>query len=274
MRKIMCAAAILLAASGPAVGAVVISVSPGPGPNDVMISYASSEPNRVRMFALDIIIDEPVGECGPEYSIAEVNCVSNDYYLYPGSISIDADGNVIDWGSCRCSGSYPGTLDEPNKITIEMGSLYVGEANAPASSGDLVILSLGGCTDDGYVTISVSENVIRGGVVMEDPYEAVNVVFGDGTVPTNLPMCRCVTCWEPSACAGQPSGDGTCDGSIDLADLFALKAAFGKSAPWTGSECCSDYNHDQSVNLGDLFILKAGFGSSGYVLSTGSQVCP
>ncbi|MHC4867644.1 MAG: hypothetical protein ACYTEX_26535 [Planctomycetota bacterium] len=56
--------------------------------------------------------------------------------------------------------------------------------------------------------------------------------------------------------------------------MFALKAAFGKSAPWSGSECCSDYNHDQSVNLGDLFILKAGFGSSGYLPSTGSQICP
>jgi hypothetical protein len=61
---------------------------------------------------------------------------------------------------------------------------------------------------------------------------------------------------------------------VNLADLFALKAAFGKSAPWTDPECCSDYNNDESVNLGDLFILKANFGTSGYAPSTGNQNCP
>jgi hypothetical protein len=82
------------------------------------------------------------------------------------------------------------------------------------------------------------------------------------------------TCWDANECAGQALGDATCDGSVNLGDLFALKSAFGESAPWVPPECCADFNHDDSVNLGDLFILKAGFGTSGYSPSTGSQNCP
>ncbi|MHC4477483.1 MAG: hypothetical protein ACYTEL_17685 [Planctomycetota bacterium] len=82
------------------------------------------------------------------------------------------------------------------------------------------------------------------------------------------------TCWDAAECAGQASGDATCDGSVNLADLFALKFAFGNNAPWTAGDCCADFNHDDSVNLGDLFILKAGFGSSAYSPSRGKQNCP
>jgi hypothetical protein len=82
------------------------------------------------------------------------------------------------------------------------------------------------------------------------------------------------TCWDANECAGQRFGEATCDGSVDLADLFALKAAFGSSAPWIPPVCCADFNHDDSVNLGDLFILKAGFGTSGHSPSTGNQACP
>ncbi|MHC4476855.1 MAG: dockerin type I repeat-containing protein [Planctomycetota bacterium] len=81
-------------------------------------------------------------------------------------------------------------------------------------------------------------------------------------------------CWLASECAGQPSGDATCDGSVNLADLFALKAHFGKCAPWTPPECCADFTQDGCINLADLFALKAGFGTSGHVPSTGNQDCP
>jgi parallel beta-helix repeat protein/predicted outer membrane repeat protein len=82
------------------------------------------------------------------------------------------------------------------------------------------------------------------------------------------------TCWDTAVCAGQPNGDATCDGSVNLADLFALKAHFGKSAPWTPPECCADFTQDGSINLADLFVLKAGFGASGHSPSTLNQACP
>ncbi|MHC4478431.1 MAG: C10 family peptidase [Planctomycetota bacterium] len=82
------------------------------------------------------------------------------------------------------------------------------------------------------------------------------------------------TCWNPLECVGQPDGDATCDGNVNLADLFALKEHFGKSAPWTKPECCADFTRDGSINLADLFALKAGFGSGPYSPSTLEDDCP
>ncbi|MHC4864834.1 MAG: hypothetical protein ACYTEX_12160, partial [Planctomycetota bacterium] len=82
------------------------------------------------------------------------------------------------------------------------------------------------------------------------------------------------TCWDPLECAGQPFGDSTCNGQVNLGDLFALKMYFGSAAPWTDPECCSDYNRDNAVNLGDLFILKMWFGSGPYAPAALDQRCP
>ena len=82
------------------------------------------------------------------------------------------------------------------------------------------------------------------------------------------------TCLDPAECAGQPSGDCTCDGWVNLADLICLKTHFGKSAPWVSNECCADFTQDGAINLADLIVLKAGFGSGPWVPATGSQKCP
>jgi hypothetical protein len=83
-----------------------------------------------------------------------------------------------------------------------------------------------------------------------------------------------ITCWEGLECAGQCLGDATCDGKVNLADLLALKANFGTSAPWADDQCCADFSHDGNVNLDDLLALKAGFATSGYSPSTLNQSCP
>jgi hypothetical protein len=97
-------------------------------------------------------------------------------------------------------------------------------------------------------------------------------VYGNTEQASKSPVVT-LACCESLECAGQTSGDATCDGNVNLADLFALKAHFGKGAPWTGNECCTDFSHDGSVNLEDLFTLKAGFGTSDYSPSTGNQNC-
>jgi hypothetical protein len=254
----------------PVMADVQISVSAGPGPNDVTIGYTNNELSYVCAFAIDITIADPCA------IIQDVNCVSSDYYVHPGTVQIDPTGTVTADGTCKCTG-YPGTLDEPNGVTVEMGAMFIGAENEPAASGDLVILTLAGCDSDGDVTVNVSENVIRGGIVMEDPEDEVTVDSPGATVATALPICMAAGCWNPASCAGQPYGDATCDGDVgvvNLADLFALKASFGKCAPWTANECCADFTQDGCINLADLYVLKNNFGSTGYSPSTGSQTCP
>lgn len=82
------------------------------------------------------------------------------------------------------------------------------------------------------------------------------------------------TCWDDAnECVGQAYGDATCDGSVNYADLAALKVGFGRCAPYTSPHCCADFTQDGCVNLADLFALKAGFFSGPYVPSTGNQDC-
>jgi hypothetical protein len=161
--------------------------------NEVIISFdASTETNLVRAFALDIRL-------GTDANITEVTGISPDYYIYPGTIWIDAQGNVMDLGTPTAeysdlpSGTLPG-LDS-NSITIEMASLYapvgLGSPNAPAKFGDLVSIKVSGefcvfttCEScfpaSEYCCITISANVARAGstgVVMEDPNEVVDVNF-------------------------------------------------------------------------------------------------
>jgi hypothetical protein len=144
----------------------------------------------------------------------------------------------------------------------------------PAASGDLVILTLCGCDDgDDGTDVIVTENVLRGGVVMEDT-EPVTVVLTGGSTDPNLPSCRIPHCWDNVIeCGGQDDGDSDCDGSVNFIDLGRLKVSFFTNYPDPGYDCCSDYNHDMSVNFLDLGILKVNFFSSGHTPATGQQNC-
>jgi hypothetical protein len=264
MKKLAFALVLVLLAT-PVWATVTITCTPGPGDCNVTISYVSTEGTPIRGFGLDVNTGDA--------NVVAVQCVDANYYVYPGSIGIDASGTVTDWGECVCSG-YAGTKSgtgEPN-VTIEMISNYVGEANEPSDDGTLAIITLS-CD----ATVEIAENTILGGVVMEDPNEVVEVITV-GCVVAGCGSCGGVPpdpnhCQDPNQCAGHSQGDSTCNGAVNLGDLFALKAAFGKNCPWVNPECCSDYNNSGGVNLADLFILKAGFGTSGYLPSTGNQNC-
>lgn len=257
-KSIVCLVVVLLAS--PTWAAVTITCTPGPGDCNVTIGYINGEADPVRGFGLDI----DTGEA----NVVAVQCVNADYYVHPGSIEIDASGTVTAWGQCICSG-YAGTqsgLDEPN-VTIEMVSNYVGEANEPCSTGDLAIITV-----EVTCTVEVNENTILGGVVMEDPNQNPTVIMPP---PVAVPCTgEGPYCTDAGECGGHSLGDGTCDGNINLADLFALKAAFGNCAPWTGLICCSDYDNSNCINLADLFTLKQGFGTTGHTPATGNQTCP
>ena len=188
------AALVALIAAAPAWARVDISAAQVGDTNEVIISYdATGEANLVRAFAFDIQLDN-------DANILEVTGLSADYYIYPGTIQINANGDITFYGSpvAPHSDLPGGTLTGPpdsNGVTIEMASLYApvgpGSPNAPAQSGDLLSIivseeicvfpSYTGCAPvSEYCCITISGNVARAGstgVVMEDPNEVVEVYF-------------------------------------------------------------------------------------------------
>jgi hypothetical protein len=153
----------------------------------------------------------------------------------------------------------------------EDGTLYVTGFTAPRFGG-------GQALPAGIETVFTTPMLAIAAPDGSEPVDA-NEITGCGlTLPLSALWTavdpNAGTCWGHAECAGQTFGDATCDGNVNLADLFALKANFGKCAPWTPPECCADFTQDGCINLGDLFALKAGFGTSGYLPSTGTQDCP
>ncbi|MHC4528874.1 MAG: SUMF1/EgtB/PvdO family nonheme iron enzyme [Planctomycetota bacterium] len=185
--------------------------------------------------------------------------------------------------------SYSNVVGGPAATHVESGcNLNWGEGIIDADpcfadpgNGDYHLKSQGGRWDPNsgaWVLDDVTSPCVDQGdpnsAIGDEPYPnggRMNMgAYGGTAQASKSPV---ITCWEALECAGQPFGDATCDGNVNLADLYALKANFGKSAPWTAPECCADFSHDGSVNLADLFILKAGFGTGGHSPSTGNQDC-
>jgi hypothetical protein len=269
MKKIVFALVVLLLAL-PASAAVNISCAQDG--NDLVISMENTGGTRVRAIALDIQLDSS------DACLCDVDCVNTGYTIYPGQIDIDeVTGEVLDYGSCECDEGYPQTLPgtdpDSNGVTIEMGSLYVGEGNAPPQGlQELVRIDMSCSCGGDDIPVLISENTIRGGVVMEDPDEEPTVNITTCTV--DLPSCAVPTCWDTvTQCGGQTSGDADCNGNINIDDLTALKAAWGMSSPYTAPYCCADFDQSGSVNIDDLTILKGGWGGTASP-ATGNQACP
>lgn len=271
MKKIVMALVVLLMAA-PAWATVTITCEQVGETNEVIVSFVNDDGEmNVRAFALDITVSAG--------NILDVNCTNADYWVYPGSIKILPSGEIDEYGDCACdSGDHADTLGGVGTpgVTVEMGSLYEGEA-APAQSGELLRLR----TDDGTVTID--ENEIRGGIVMEDP---------EAEVTTNLPSdCEVVTecyggmadyaewdavgkpiCWcYPRQCHGDADGlpYGLGGYWVSIPDLGILKDAWNKPAGGlVGNEACADFDHlpyglgAYRVSIPDLTILKANWNSA------------
>jgi hypothetical protein len=193
MRKIVLFVAVLLFMAVPAmaVSNVTITCTHGTGgdANLVTVSYAS-DTNRIRAFGLDIDVNNANDDANNDANITQVIAVDPCYRIYPGQISI-VNGDVNEYKT-------PYALSDINdaNVTIEMGSLYTTDANystdvnagynmIPNKSGTLLRFRIrcgyaaGHGTDCNYV---VTENALRGGVVMEDPYEYPNVTLCSGSV--------------------------------------------------------------------------------------------
>jgi hypothetical protein len=278
MRKIFLLLVVLMLVA-PALARVDVTLTQVGKTNEVIVSFdATSEPNRVRAFSLDLraLSAKKILSIVPgSYFIGE-SADSNGYGIFPGSIDInDTSGEVDSNGTPDCNGNdYDGTLSglDSNGVTFEMGSLYVGAANAPGKSGVLFKILV---EDGENYTVDVNENAIRGGIVMEDPNEQVDVNLtpvalnfdcfpSDHDDFANWVAAGKPDCWcYDRQCHGD--ADDTSDGHEDplverwviMADYSILVAGWQKkrsesTATPFSEYICADFGHDNDGHEDDL----------------------
>jgi hypothetical protein len=163
--------------------------------NSFNVTYSVSGGDRIRALALDVNIDNGVTFSGVSgYKTGESNSVSPGYGIFPGRFRDYIDAANPNWVDPNYTPVAPaGDPDARGGIgtggvTLELGSLYVGDGNKPATAGTLCKLNVnrGGVND---ANVSLYVNATRGKVVKEDANEAttnlprvVHIVFLN-TVP-------------------------------------------------------------------------------------------
>jgi hypothetical protein len=278
MKKILIALVVLLF-SVPAWADVNITAAQVPNTREVIISFdARTEPNLVRAFGINV-------QCDNDANVIAVGSLSTDYYIFPGTIQIDADGEVQDYGSPAAEyGDLPSdTLEGPpdgNGVTIEMASLYyppASPANAPDPCGLLVSITV-----DKDCWLCLAANVSRAGatgVVMESPDEVVTVNYSD-CIYVKGPAEECMKtshfayvdwgawdkpkCWcYRKQCRGDINGSSFFGKTVTLADLNIFRAAYNKTdaeLALVENGICADLNmasfFGKRVTLADLNIFR------------------
>jgi len=144
------------------------------GEGVAQISYdATSETQLVRAFALDITVSDGNIIDVTDFKTGVSTAADAGFGIFPANfsryITVNAQGDVDDWGVA----GYTPVADEADPgaagglsgaaITVEMGSLYDGDANKPAKSGVLCKVKV-----DTTCTMSVTTNAMRGNIVLEN----------------------------------------------------------------------------------------------------------
>ncbi len=245
MKKIIVTLAVLLLAA-PVMATVTITCTET-DVNEVTVSFTSDEGARlVRAFALDVQINDP------NVWIEDINCVHAGYNISPTNVDISPQGEMSEPESDDCA-----AIHDHNMMISEQASLYTVEAPEP---GVLFILTLGGCAeeDDGgtaSVVVTVSENALRGKIVMED-IGAPTEVISDGVTVT---MDECV---PPCPCMGDVDESTT----VNFSDLMLIYTEMIDQYP-DGDDTyiyeignpeglpCGDVDDSGSINFTDLMII-------------------
>ena len=247
MKKIVFALAVLLLAV-PAWASVDVSCTCDGHEVTVIFDARSEADPNVRAFALNVTVDSGA-------TIAGASNFSSDFTIYPGSIDINGTtGNVDNAGSPICDPCvYDDTLGGigTGGMTIEMGSLYVGEANAPDPCGVLLKFTV-----DTDCNVGFAGNVSRAGsngVVMEDPC---------ATPTVNLGTCIAQICVVPNV--------------VDMTQADANAAII--SADFTVGNITTDCN--DTIAAGNVISSNPAAGATpgcgtavDIVVSTGSCEC-
>jgi hypothetical protein len=214
--------ALLLAA--PAMAGLTISCAQKPGELKADLNYvATADANIPRGLGLEITVDKG--------TITNVENLSSDYWVYPGSIVIDTNDppSVAQQGTPLASGAGTDT------VILEMGSLHWptenNSVNAPDLTGTLLTIIL-----SSDCNLTITGNGTRGNVVDYDAAELKEtedlVYTGCQILPPCFPACNpyyaewlsvgAPTSWcNPEQCYGDADG--------------VLNTVKGKTPHWVGA---------------------------------------
>ena len=225
MRRILLIVAMLLVAV-PAMAGVTIKARQLPvgfaGPPieqqccGVEVNFTSDSNGQVRAFALDINVDSNfIIRAIRDYNVGESSTVAprkRGYGIFPGSFRDILNPADPCWGDGNVADPYnpvaPVNDVDVNHlglgtkaITVELGSLYSGDANKPDKNGmlfriEVIPVKFGAIKGN----LSIAVNTARGGVVDANGdsfVKDVNLTFTGCEV--NYPDCY--PCWTPYGAA-------------------------------------------------------------------------
>lgn len=281
MKKVMLMLAVALLAS-PALAGVTISVvdqdGDGPGLTADVIYAVTGEPNNVAAIALDISVDggatiDAVGD----FHVGVSTAAAPGYGIFPANfdrhITVNGAGDVDDWSPA----GYTPVADAADKgaagalgtaaITVELGALYKGDGNAPADTGVLCTI-----TASAPCMVTLAENAIRGGIVLEGAGAPTSVALPGGEIkaagevdclPSDHPdYATWVAMGKPECWCYQTQCHGDADGEqegsfitgffrVHFNDLDLLINAWNVKEPTKGPGLagqpgiCADFDHQQ-----------------------------
>ena len=265
--------------------------------NSVTVRYVLTGTDAtvgVRAFALDISLSDDVNIVEVnDFHVGESNSVTPGYGIFPSNFASKIDPEDPDWDAdgytpLGTEADYPddtlGGLDT-NGITVELGSLYDGEVNAPALSGVLFEFTADTSENPNNTVVTLALNQIRGGIVLEDtnaPSEVnlvgttiINCLIGgnaDHGVPGKelaawvfwgKPNCWCYQ----RQCRGDTDGKSIGPKPVGIPDLTILYAAYGKNdtvLATVPNGICADLDHYKTgpkrVAIPDLTICYHYYG--------------
>jgi hypothetical protein len=286
MKKVICLIAVV-ALTAPTFAQDVTVTCEDQGEGVVAVRFdAQGLGQRVRGFALDIEADSGAAidaTYGGGDGVADFKTgisVSGDkgYGIFPGTVTFSGDPLDFDQYGIPVApqSDYPAdTLPGPGSagMTVELGSLYDPDqagTDAPDPCGVLFTFKV-----DADCNVCITVNVVRGGIVMEDG--SAGAIAGGQSCCAIVVSAAQPTCWD--SCPGQPFGDATCDGSVDFADLGALKGSWGMQYgdppnPPKEYNCCANFDHAGAVDFADLGLLKGNWGGSFAAPPTPILDCP
>jgi hypothetical protein len=298
MRKIIFILAALMFAA-PATADVTITCDPCG--LEATVKFTEDETGRVRALGLDITVDSGAVITGVSgYKTGESKVGDLGYGIFPANFARYIDANDPNWdnpdytpvadGGDNCAQSGPGT----SGITIELGSLYVDEGNAPLDDGPVELLTF---TVDKECDVTITENDCRGGVVMEDPDQQVVVNLSgchlaspDCFFVGKVDICGWTVtqddvnewvlqgkpsswCW-PCHCLGDMDRSCTIN-TTDLLGTDPITPTDGWKRAFAGTyDPNCDTNYDGSVNTTDLLGRDPITPADGWKLGFGMGVCP